>query len=99
MNVPQFHAEASLGPTVGTYGGNAVVGRSDGTAILPMLGKTCTNCETTGGLGSIRGIGVRSCCQQQWQWNPITHRYEPVTSCWFESCSPYGLTSGRLALP
>ena len=47
MKLPQFNAEASLGPTRGVYGGNADFGSSSG--VLPMLAKQCTNCETVGG--------------------------------------------------
>jgi hypothetical protein len=81
MNLPRFHASASLGPTIGTYRGDAVPGRSGGAEIFPMLEKSCTNCEIVGGFGGIRGVGTRSCCQTEWKWNPTTHQYEPVTSC------------------
>jgi len=88
MNFPHFNAEASLGPTRGVYGGNADFGSSSG--VLPMLAKQCTNCETVGGFGRIRGVGRRSCCQQV--WNPITKRLE--LSCWFESCTPDRVSNG-----
>lgn len=86
MNLPQFSGEASLGPTMGTYRGNAISGRSNAIGVLPMLGTPCGNCEVIGGLGSIRGVGRRSCCQQVWSCNPMPCHLSQ--SCWFESCSP-----------
>ena len=35
MNMPQFNAEASLGPSIGTYYGGPGYGRADGTRIVP----------------------------------------------------------------
>ncbi len=35
MNIPQFNAEASLGPAVGVYRGNTVFGESGSFQILP----------------------------------------------------------------
>jgi hypothetical protein len=39
MNLPQFSAEASLGPTMGIYRGNVVSARclSGGSGIMPQL--------------------------------------------------------------
>jgi hypothetical protein len=89
MKLPQFNAEASLGPRNGSYEAITVFGRS-GAEVLHMLAKQCTNCETVGGFGGIRGVGRRSCCQQV--WNPVTKRLE--LSCWFESCTPEPVSSG-----
>jgi len=89
MKLPQFNAEASLGLTRHIYCGDAdFVGGSAG--VEPTLGKQCTNCETVGGFGGIRGVGRRSCCQQV--WNPLTKRLE--LSCWFESCTPDRVSNG-----
>jgi hypothetical protein len=91
MNLPQFNAEASLGPSIGIYRANALSSRSGRLGVLAALGTTCGNCETVGGFGGIRGAGRRSCCREV--YNPITKRIE--TSCWFESCAP-GLATGGL---
>ena len=90
MNIPGFNAEASLYPPKARYKLNNVFGRSGGAEVVPMLAKTCTNCETVGGFGRIRGVGRRSCCQQV--WDPIAKRY--TLSCWFESCTPEAVSSG-----
>jgi hypothetical protein len=37
MNLPQFNAEASLGPALGMYRGKPVYGRSGAAEVLPML--------------------------------------------------------------
>lgn len=88
MNMPGFNAESSLDPTMGIYRGRAIFGRSGTGDVLPMLEKQCGNCETVGRLGSIRGIGLRSCCQKVWTWNPITKKLELSENCWFERCTP-----------
>jgi hypothetical protein len=90
MKLPQFNAEAALGLPKGRYQANISFGTSGGAKVVPMLGKQCTNCETVGGFGGIRGVGRRSCCQQI--WNPLTKRLE--LSCWFESCTPEAVSSG-----
>jgi len=90
MKLPQFNAEASLCPATCRYQASIVYGQPGGHEVLPMLAKQCTNCETVGGFGSIRGVGRRSCCQQV--WDPIAKRYE--LSCWFESCTPDLVSSG-----
>jgi len=97
MNLPRFNAEASLGRGRSIYRGNAIYGGSGGIEILPMLAKECGNCEVVGRFGGIRGVGRRSCCQDQWIWNPITHRLEKSTTCWFESCSPEVLSNPWLS--
>lgn len=38
MNLPQFNAESSLGPTIGRYRGNACFSNSNMVEVLPMLG-------------------------------------------------------------
>ena len=86
MNLPQFSAEAALGPTEHVYRRNAVSGGSG--CVLPMLDKQCGNCAEVGRFGGIRGVGRRSCCQRVWTWNPATKRLELSWSCWFESCTP-----------
>lgn len=88
MKMPGFNAEASLDPATDIYKGNTVFGSSGAVEVLPMLGKQCGNCELVGGLGGIRGVGMRSCCQNVWKWNPITNKLELSQQCWFESCSP-----------
>jgi hypothetical protein len=90
MKTPGFFAEAALGSCSDAYEATTVFRRSGRREVLPMLAKQCTNCETVGGFGSIRGVGRRSCCQQV--WNPITKRLE--LSCWFESCTPERVASG-----
>jgi len=90
MKLPQFTAEAALGLPKGGYQADTVFGASGGAEVVPTLAKTCTNCETVGGFGRIKGVGRRSCCQQV--WNPITKRLE--LSCWFESCTPDLASSG-----
>jgi hypothetical protein len=90
MKLPQFTAEAALGMPQGRYKASPVFGTSGGAEVVPTLAKTCTNCETVGGFGSIRGVGRRSCCQQV--WNPLTKRFD--LSCWFESCTPEAVSSG-----
>lgn len=88
MSVPQFNAEASLGGTMGIYGGKCVFGRSAAGAVSPMLEKLCGKCESVGALGSIKGIGLQSCCQKVWKWDPITKKLVLTWDCWFERCSP-----------
>jgi hypothetical protein len=88
MKLPDFSAEASLRPTIGFYGGTAASASSPSGEVLPMLGKSCTNCGVVGGLGGVRGVGVRSCCETVWGVNPRTGQYEPVQVCWSESCMP-----------
>ncbi|MCK6470083.1 MAG: hypothetical protein L6Q53_18095 [Candidatus Brocadia sinica] len=97
MNMPGFNAESSFGPTMGIYRGKAVFGRSGTVEVLPMLEKLCGNCETVGALGSIRGIGLRSCCEKMWEWNPITEKLELTSVCWFERCTPEAVRSPWLA--
>ena len=51
MKLPQFTAEASPGPTIGTYRSNAVFGRAGAGKVLPMLGYDCSSppyCKCTG---------------------------------------------------
>lgn len=87
MKLPKFDAEASLRPTIGFYGGTSASASSPGGEVLPALA-SCTNCAVVGGLGGIRGVGARSCCETVWTINPRTGQYEPVQSCWTESCAP-----------
>jgi hypothetical protein len=63
MNLPQFNAEASLGPTLGIYRGKAVYGRSGAVEVLPMLPRRPTiddeeNCRI--GCGG-NGCGEHGC--------------------------------------
>jgi hypothetical protein len=58
MNLSQFNAEESLGPTMGLYRGKAVFGRSGTGEVLPMQGflasstlsrnRPCPNIDTAG---------------------------------------------------
>jgi hypothetical protein len=50
MKLPQFNAEASLGPATCRYQASIVYGQPGGHEVLPMLAKQCTNCETVGGV-------------------------------------------------
>lgn len=85
MRLPQFNAEASLSGAAGKYQESSAARGSGRAAVVPMLGKSCSNCEVVGGFGRIRGVGQRSCCQQTYVCDPKCHA---VTSCWFESCTP-----------
>ena len=85
MNVPKFNAEVTLGQGITAYRGKAAYGGSRGNGVLPMLPAQCTGCEIVGGFGRIRGVGRRSCCQDQWICDPRCHM---STTCWFESCTP-----------
>jgi len=88
MNMPGFDAESSLGPATGRYRARAPSGGAGVGAVLPMLDDDlCGNCETVGTFGGIHGVGRRSCCRKSWRYDPITKRYEPSWSCWFESCT------------
>ncbi len=82
MSLPQFNAEASLGPNVGIYRGKCAMGRSSELRVSPMLEKFCGNCEPApGGLG-----GIRVCSQRVWKWNPATGRLELVYEHTTEGC-------------
>jgi hypothetical protein len=93
MKLPGFNADASLSQSQGLYRRSPFPTGRDAAEVLPVLGKTCSNCETVGGFGSIRGAGRRSCCEQV--RNPLTKRVE--TNCWFESCTPERAKSGLLS--
>jgi hypothetical protein len=58
MNLPQFNAEASLGPTLGIYRGKAVYGGSGAVEVLPMLPRRPT-IDTSG--RCFRGDGESGC--------------------------------------
>lgn len=88
MSIPGFNAELSLGVAEGAYRVSAVLARSYAVRVLPMLDDVCGNCETVGRFGGISGVGRMSCCRKTWRYDPITKRYSPTWSCWFESCSP-----------
>lgn len=88
MNIPGFHAESSLTPTVGIYGGKTGWGGLGTVQVLPMLDDICGKCESIGGLVGIRGVGLRSCCRKVWKYDHVTKRYAPTWECRFESCTP-----------
>ena len=94
MSLPQFSAEASLGPMIGSYQANTRFANSGGAAVVPVLAKSCSNCAVIGGFGGIRGVGMRSCCQPQTVCDPQCHT---VTNCWFESCTPEVVSSPWLS--
>jgi hypothetical protein len=88
MNIPGFTAKASLGSIMSFYPDKSIFSNSGRVAVVPMLDEICGNCELVGGLGGIRGVGMKSCCRKVWKYDPITKRYAPTWDCWFESCSP-----------
>lgn len=57
MNIPQFNAEASLGPTMGVYRGKTGHGRSNSAQVLPSqnlsFGSVMTCCRFVPGLGRV----------------------------------------------
>ena len=72
MNLPQFNAEASLGPALGIYGGKAVYGRLGAVEVLPMLPKrptvdTPTRCFIGAGESGCEGL-ICWCCYSDGCW-------------------------------
>lgn len=88
MSIPGFNADASLGPTRGTYRRQVAFDGSATATVLPMAAKTCGKCEVVGAFGTIRGVGRRACSRTVWKYDPITKRYTQTTEQWFESCTP-----------
>jgi hypothetical protein len=87
MSLPGFGAESSLHAPATHYAGSVGTGRWGTSIVAPAL-PICGGCETVGGIGSIMGVGRRSCCQQVWKFDPITKRLARTWSCWFEQCTP-----------
>ncbi len=74
MNLPHFNAQASLGPTMGIYRGNAVFGELDAVKVLPvLLGSDwcppdskyckCTGDDDCNGMFSSGVCGPEAVCQ------------------------------------
>jgi len=88
MSIPGFNAELSLGALERSYRESAVPDRTGDVRVLPMLDDICGNCEIVGGFGTIKGVGIKSCCRKVFAYDPITKRYTQTWSCWFERCTP-----------
>jgi len=95
MSIPGFHAESSLGPTLGTYRGSAGFVRSGAGGILPMQGSSTTMilgvAALSGSLGSLWPV-IR-CCKYSKSAGAVVcteRRHSPLEQCHceFPECPP-----------
>jgi hypothetical protein len=97
MNMPQFTAEASLGPAKGIYRGKAAYGRSSAVEILPMLPRRPTvdsPASCFGGAGDVdcsEGGGlICSCCYDDGCWICDNWFGIPANCVWDDKYSKRG---------
>lgn len=87
MSLPQFNAEAALGPTMGMYRGKVAYGRSGAVAVLPMLPPRPTidsigRCFHQGaGESACEGL-LCWCCYSDGCWICDNHAGLPTNCVW-----------------
>ncbi len=86
MNMPGYNAEASLGPTLGIYRGNAVFGRLGTGDVLPMqeflASSPFSQNLNFGHSGSI--LWVTRCCRYApilGKWICASRAHSPLEQC------------------
>jgi hypothetical protein len=99
MNLPHFNAQASLGPTMGIYGGNAVFGELGAGKVLPVLLRyncdssycTCTGDDDCNDMFSSDVCGPTAICQIN-SANIPKCRCKTALSLWGKTKKPYLIT-------
>jgi hypothetical protein len=85
IRMPSSDAAASLYRSVGRPYVTGPMRRPSGKALAHAAARTCDPCQR---LPGHFGVGVRSCCERVFKWNPNTRQLEWVWECDIETCTP-----------